>query len=129
VSESPDWIVTTDDAALSDQSFVATQLSLGAATYRGEILDSKCWFGAMRPGHGKPHKSCASLCIRGGIPPALFVTNKAEQPGLMLLTENKTSFGMSILPFVGEPVAIAGEVLQWNNLLFLDSSTSAITRI
>ena len=36
-----------------------TETALGEATYRGEILDSKCWFGAMQPGQGKPHKSCA----------------------------------------------------------------------
>ena len=37
----------------------------GEVSYAGEILDSKCWFGAMQPGQGKPHKSCAALCIRG----------------------------------------------------------------
>ncbi len=129
VSEAPDWIVTTGDAGVDSRSFAANHVSLGGVTYNGEILDSKCWFGAMRPGYGKPHKSCASLCIRGGIPPALFVRNKSNQPSLMLLTENKTSFGMSILSFVGEPVAIEGELLQWNNLLFLDSAAGAIKRV
>ena len=42
---------------------------LGEATYAGEVLDSKCWFGAMQPGQGKPHKACAALCIHGGLPP------------------------------------------------------------
>ena len=31
----------------------------------------------MRPASGKVHKGCASLCIRGGIPPAFF----ARGPG------------------------------------------------
>ena len=39
----------------------------------GEIIDPKCFAGAMKPGDGKPHKACATLCLRGGIPPA-FVT-------------------------------------------------------
>ena len=108
---------------------MTSQLSLGQATYHGEILDSKCWFGAMRPGHGKIHKSCASLCIRGGIPPALFVKDQANNSALMLLTENRNAFSMSILPYVGEPIAIHGELLKWNNLLFLDSSASAITSV
>src|SRR5690349_19376703 len=40
---------------------------------RGEIVDSKCFLGAMRPGNGKTHKACAMLCIAGGVPP-MFVT-------------------------------------------------------
>ena len=40
---------------------------------RGEIVDSKCFLGVMVPGSGKTHKDCASLCLRGGIPPALYV--------------------------------------------------------
>src|SRR6185295_631154 len=38
----------------------------GGGELEGEIVDSKCWLGAMRPGEGHLHKSCASLCIRGG---------------------------------------------------------------
>lgn len=41
--------------------------------YIGEILDPKCYFGVMKPGEGKIHKSCAIRCISGGIPPVLRV--------------------------------------------------------
>jgi hypothetical protein len=51
---------------------VATE-PLGPRTLTGEIVDAKCFLGAMVPGEGKVHKECASLCILGGIPP-LFVT-------------------------------------------------------
>ncbi|HUK07159.1 MAG TPA: hypothetical protein VLX09_04750 [Stellaceae bacterium] len=51
---------------------VATE-ELGPRTFIGEIVDAKCFLGAMVPGEGKVHKDCASLCILGGIPP-LFVT-------------------------------------------------------
>jgi hypothetical protein len=50
---------------------VATEL--GPRTLTGEIVDSKCFLGAMNPGEGKVHEACASLCLIGGIPP-LFVT-------------------------------------------------------
>ncbi|MEM1072674.1 MAG: hypothetical protein AAGH71_07630 [Planctomycetota bacterium] len=43
----------------------------------GEILDSKCYLGAMKPGEGRAHKACATLCIRGGIP-AIFVGSTSE---------------------------------------------------
>ena len=55
---------------------VASQ-ELGPRTLAGEIVDAKCFLGAMVPGEGKVHKECASLCILGGIPP-LFVTRDAE---------------------------------------------------
>lgn len=46
---------------------------LGAHTITGEIVDSKCFLGAMNPGEGKVHEPCAALCLLGGIPP-LFVS-------------------------------------------------------
>ena len=49
---------------------------LGTQTLTGEIADSKCFLGAMIPGEGKVHESCAGLCLLGGIP-ALFVTRDA----------------------------------------------------
>jgi hypothetical protein len=48
-----------------------------ALTFHGEIIDPKCFAGAMKPGTGKTHKACAALCLRGGIPPA-FVTDAGE---------------------------------------------------
>jgi hypothetical protein len=52
---------------------------------RGEIVDSKCFLGVMTPGQGKTHRACASLCLRGGIPPALFVEDRAGDSRLILL--------------------------------------------
>ncbi|MEQ9616522.1 MAG: hypothetical protein RLN60_00635 [Phycisphaerales bacterium] len=37
----------------------------------GEVLDLKCYLGAMRPGEGVTHRGCAVLCVQGGIPPAI----------------------------------------------------------
>ncbi len=48
-----------------------------AVALQGEIIDPKCWFGAMKPGEGKVHKSCAIRCISGGIPPVLRVKKTA----------------------------------------------------
>jgi hypothetical protein len=58
----------------------AETVELGeSATFKGEIIDPKCFSGAMKPGNGATHKSCAALCLRGGIPP-------------MLLTEDGTAY-------------------------------------
>jgi hypothetical protein len=42
--------------------------SLGRVTLSGQIEDSKCYLGRMRPGEKRTHRACAQLCIRGGIP-------------------------------------------------------------
>lgn len=42
---------------------------MGTYRIRGQIVDSKCHFGVMRPSTGLTHKACAALCVRGGIPP------------------------------------------------------------
>ena len=45
----------------------------GETRLKGEIYDPKCAFGAMKPGFGKPHRSCAIRCISGGVPPILRI--------------------------------------------------------
>ena len=42
--------------------------ALGSFTLRGEIIDSKCYFGTMRPGNTAVHRMCAVRCIDGGVP-------------------------------------------------------------
>ena len=83
----------------------------GRMTIEGEIVDSKCWLGVMRPGDGHIHKACASLCIRGGIPP-MFVTRGQNVPPVMLLT---TSDGSAIQPehildYIADAVELSGVI-------------------
>ncbi len=39
----------------------------------GELVDTKCFLGVMRPANGKVHRACAVRCLEGGIPPGLWV--------------------------------------------------------
>jgi len=87
-------------------------------TFRGEIVDSKCWLGVMNPGEKKVHRACASLCIRGGIPPML-VTHDAKY---ILVTHH------DVLPLVAETVEITGEVVREGELLVLRAERNAIRR-
>ncbi|NUN96398.1 MAG: hypothetical protein HUU16_09510 [Candidatus Omnitrophica bacterium] len=47
--------------------------SLGEATLVGELVDTKCFFGVMRPATGKVHRACAIRCLSGGVPPGLLI--------------------------------------------------------
>ena len=103
---------------------------LGKATLSGEIIDPKCYLGAMKPGEGKTHKACATLCISGGIPP-MFVTAgvNGEKQFLLLTTADGRAINDAVLPFVGDPVEITGEVVRTGDLAVLQINPADIRRL
>ncbi len=46
---------------------------LGRVAFDGELVDTKCWLGVMRPATGKVHRACAVRCLSGGVPPGLLL--------------------------------------------------------
>jgi hypothetical protein len=101
-------------------------VDLGIHTLRGEIVDSKCFLGVMKPGRGKPHRACATLCIRGGIPPVLRVeTLGGEHRHFLLTDETGGAVNDRVLDLVGEPVEITGRVLRAGELLELRADPSS----
>ena len=87
------------------------QVSQGEVLLQGEIIDPKCYFGAMKHGEGKPHRDCAIRCISGGIPPVLVVKNQQGETNYMLLTNEKGEpINQEILPYVGLPVEVKGRL-------------------
>lgn len=82
----------------------------------GEVLDAKCFFGVMKPGHGKPHRSCAARCISGGIPPVLAVADPSGEQHYYLITgpENKP-VNTSLVPLVAQLVTIKGALYQYHD--------------
>ncbi len=86
---------------------------LGPVTLHGEILDAKCYLGAMKPGDGKTHKACATLCIAGGIPPMLYTrAPDGSRTYTLLADESGAPIIDPLLPFIGEPVTISGRLEQ-----------------
>ncbi|MEM7629745.1 MAG: hypothetical protein AAF356_10035 [Planctomycetota bacterium] len=87
----------------------------------GEIVDGKCYLGAMKPGDGKAHKACATLCIEGGLPPLVA----GEIPGAgglypLLRVDGHSVLPSEVLALVGEPVRIRGRLGEINGLPVLD---------
>jgi len=90
--------------------------SIGSISLSGEIVDSKCYFGAMNPGLGKTHKSCAALCLAGGITPVLAVHNvMGEADYFIILGENGQPINPELLPFVGDQINLIGEVTKYDD--------------
>jgi hypothetical protein len=90
---------------------VPAMIPMGKVRLTGEIVDPKCYFGVMKPGEGKPHRSCAIRCISGGIPPVLAIGgNPAEY---FILTGK--AINQAILPFVGEPITLEGDLQRYGD--------------
>ena len=102
---------------------------LGNHTMVGEICDSKCFLGVMKPGSGKTHRGCAVRCISGGIPP-IFVTRDANgDPTVYLLTDTAHGHAYeAVLPFVAEPVELTGQLERHGDLLVYAVDTGNIVR-
>lgn len=80
---------------------------------KGEIIDPKCYFGVMKPGKGKIHRSCAVLCISGGIPPVLATTDENNISEYYLITDTSgNAIHDDILPYIGKPSLLTGDIVQ-----------------
>jgi hypothetical protein len=103
---------------------------LGTHTLRGEIVDPKCYLGVMQPGDGKTHKVCATLCIKGGIPPMLLVKNEAGDTAAYLLTDAEgNAFPESHHEYIADPIEVTGQVLRDGDLLILRADLDSIQRL
>lgn len=114
----PDWIRPAGpEARLPDLRQFAAQ-SEGAVSLRGEILDSKCWFGAMRPNEGPVHKACAILCIAGGLAPYFYSRDILGRSRAVMITDpSGQALVQPILRHVADPVAVDGELVRLGDLL------------
>jgi hypothetical protein len=116
--------VAVEGTALLEQS------DQGAVDLTGEIVDSKCFLGVMVPGSGKTHKECASLCLRGGIPPAFYVQDRAGQSSLLLLIgPTGMPIGARALEAAGEAVSLTGSIQQRGGWLMLRTDPTSWHRV
>jgi len=80
----------------------------------GEIIDSKCYFGVMNPGYGKPHRSCAIRCISGGIPPVIWSENaNGTSDYYILLNKEGSKVNKKILPHIADASCVSGEMAEY----------------
>jgi hypothetical protein len=130
LSDSPEAISRVTDRGLpaSNSSVPQKQESV---VLHGEIVDPKCFGGAMKPGDGKTHKACAVLCLRGGIPPT-FVSAGSRSYLVLTDPQGQPFAGDSldlVLPFVGDPVELRGQTVIENGLATLRVDPATIRRL
>lgn len=102
---------------------------LGTLTLVGEIVDSKCFYGVMKPGNLKPHRACATRCISGGIPPVLVVRDGGTTRYFLLVSDEGDAVNRRVLDRVAEPVSITGRVVRRGELLILMADPETYRRV
>ena len=82
----------------------------------GEIVDSKCFLGVMKPGDLKTHRACAARCISGGVPPVLLVRDADGQATYHLLVD---ATGAAVNDRGLDWIAVEGRLLERDGLSVL----------
>ena len=119
-----DGLVMTGTAATE----IEPLRSLGVIAVEGEIVDSKCHLGVMKPGEGPTHRDCAVRCLLGRIPP-MFVPHDSGNVGrVSLVTEAAQPF-VDADVFAGKRVSVRGEILRRGAQTFLAVSQRDIRLI
>ncbi|MCI0638437.1 MAG: hypothetical protein L0Y72_04650 [Gemmataceae bacterium] len=123
-------ILTQEEASwLPFLGWSSPKLLAESITLRGEVIDPKCYLGAMKPGGGKTHKACAMRCIAGGIPPMLVTRDAAKRETFYLLvTPEGAVANDAVYPFVGDQVELSGRAEQHDDVLVLKVSPENIRR-
>jgi hypothetical protein len=103
---------------------------LGAFELVGEIVDGKCFSGVMKPGAGKTHMGCAIRCISGGVPAVFHVRNATgDVLDLALVDQEGQPVNSQVLNIVAQPIAIKGEVFQYDDLMVIKADPSTYRRL
>jgi hypothetical protein len=109
-----------------EQSPLEPLRSLGPIVLQGEIVDSKCHLGAMKPGEGPTHRDCAVRCLLGHITPMFLPRDSASIGRLALVDPDGRPMTESLETVAARPVEIHGELLARGPLRFLGTKRSAI---
>jgi len=111
---------------IGDSAAVTEPLrSRGLVVIEGEIVDSKCHLGVMKPGEGPTHRDCAVRCLLGRVPPMFVPHDRADLGRVSLVTQATEPFADADL-FAGRKVTMRGEILQRGSQKFLAVSRGDI---
>ena len=127
IDENDEPLVNVSEASTKKISPVVKDL--GTVQLTGELLDPKCYFGVMKPGHGKPHRDCATRCIAGGISPVFGVRNEKGETGyyLVLDAEGK-KMNDDLKDHIAEPVSLKAKAVQYDDWTILYVHKESIIR-
>lgn len=100
--------------------------TIGAASFEGEIVDSKCHLGVMKPGRGPTHRDCAVRCLLGDVPPMIVTKEGGAARRIALVVMDSAAFDELLPSLAARPVRVRGLLLERGSQLFLSTETSTI---
>ncbi|HTS88505.1 MAG TPA: hypothetical protein VMG41_08445 [Gemmatimonadales bacterium] len=107
----PDGVRLAADSVSTASRYLPPIEQLGRETLSGEIVDSKCWLGVMKPATGNVHRGCGARCVHGGIPPFLMTTGPEGAVQHYLLTDAQGRAAPAwFAGLVSRRVTLTGEV-------------------
>lgn len=113
-------IAVRADATGDSASSLRQREALGEVSLKGEIVDSKCFLGVMKPGAGPVHRACAEMCLLGRLPPLLAVEDDAgRQYGYLLVGADGGSASLPLAGRTADAVEISGQLYRHGDLLYL----------
>ena len=92
--------------------------SLGPVVMRGEIVDSKCHLGVMKPGEGPAHRDCAVRCLLGAVPP--MISERGTRSRLALVRQDGRPFFSDFSALAGRPLRVRGTLAVQGTRRFLE---------
>ncbi len=105
-----------------------TSARLGEVSLIGELVDTKCYLGVMRPGAGKVHRACAANCLRGGIQPGLLVrTQNGFDIAIMLAQPSVGAFTVNP-EWAGRQIEVAGTLVDLSGIYALETRSLRLIR-
>lgn len=117
-----------DEATMARLQDVPVE-ALGEVTVSGELIDSKCWYGAMHPGGGPTHRACAQLCLFGGVPPVLITHDASgHHTRYALASATGGEVHREMMPFAAQAVEITGELERHGDMLVLRVAPERVVR-
>lgn len=126
VQVDPGGVVTQPGTADRPQ---ATLRDMGTVVLRGEIVDSKCHLGVMKPGEGPVHRDCAMRCLLGGVPPMLIVHAPGPIRRLPLVAPDGGASTVDLEPWVARPVRVRGVLYARDGEEYLGVARDGITLV
>jgi len=103
---------------------------LGTWTLSGEVVDGKCFLGAMNPGRLEVHRACAIRCISGGIPPLLYARDASgREAQIVLVSPTGAPVNRDVLDVVALPVSITGRLERRDDLFYLYADPKGYRRL
>lgn len=100
---------------------------IGDVVLTGELVDTKCYFGVMRPAVGKVHRACAVRCLSGGVPPGLLVRDDKGNAVVVLLTGTGNAPLKFDVQWAAREVRVTGRLILQDAVPQLETTALELT--